>query len=476
MSSLDLITSRAASGMRASQAGIAVVSDNIANAGVAGYTAKRLDVSTFLTGGQSNGVRTGLVARSVDAAVQASIWSSASGVRALEVRSEVLVAINATQGGPEGGASLADGVAKLQEGFVQLQAQPSGSVQQAAVVAAADALARTVNRTAEAVVRERNGVQEGIVATVGALNEALETVQDTTRELLHATAAGQDTAELEDRRDAALLTLSGLLDVRFDKQANGDVTILGRNGFSIPLGSRFSTEAAPRLPTSLYAPPSTAVSPVYLKPENADPDPAVTGDNVTNSLIGGKLGELIQLRDKTLPDYTRSLDAFALKLTEKFSSAQGLTLFTDGDGTLPTATDPAGLSSRIRVNPAVAAAPSLVRDGAPADLGAGRAGFTGVIDKVLGESFAGGTQSLASLAQGFVSAQSVATGRAESDLAASKAYYDTVSARFADGSGVDVDREMGLMIQLQNSYQANARVFQATQTLFQSLLDATRGY
>ena len=458
--------------MRASQAGIAVLSDNIANAGVAGYTAKRLDVSTFMTGTQSNGVRTGLVARSVDAAVQASVWSSASGVRALEVRSEVLQAINATQGGPEGGASLADAVAKLQEGFVQLQAQPSSQVQQAAVAAAADALARTVNRTAEAVVRERNGVQEGIVATVGALNEALETVQDTTRDLLHATAAGQDTAELEDRRDAALLSLSGLLDVRFDKQANGDVTILGRNGFSIPLGSRFSTEAAALLPTSLYAPPpSVTVPPVLLQSENPDA-PAV---DVTRLLAGGQLGEQIRLRDETLPGYTRSLDAFALKLADKFNG-QGLALFTYDDGTVPAAADPAGLSSRIRDNPAVAAAPSLERDGAPADPGAGQAGFTGVIDRVLGASFAGGAQGLAASAQAFVSAQSVAAGQASGELAASKAYYDTVSARFADGSGVDVDREMGLMIQLQNSYQANARVFQATQTLFQSLLDATRGY
>ena len=471
MSSLDLITSKAASGLRASQAGIAVLSDNIANAGVAGYTAKRLDVSTFLTGTQSNGVRTGLVARSVDAAVQASIWSSASGVRALEIRSEVLLAVNATQGGPEGGASVADAVSDLQASFTQLQVQPSGQAQQSAVVAAAGALARTVNGTAEAVVRERNGVQEGIVATVGALNEALETVQDTTRDLLHATAAGQNTAELEDRRDAALLTLSGLLDVRYDKQANGDITILGRNGFTIPLGSRFSTEAATLLPTSLYAPPNVTIPPVLLQSEN----PAAPAVDVTKLLAGGQLGEQIRLRDETLPGYTRSLDAFALKLADKFN-AQGLALFTYDDGAVPAATDPAGLSSRIRVNPAVAAAPSLVRDGAPTTApGAGPAGFTGVIDRVLGATFAGGAQGLAASAQAFVSGQSAATGQASSDLAASKAYYDTVSARFADGSGVDVDRELGLMIQLQNSYQANARVFQATQALFQSLLDATRG-
>ena len=458
---------------RASQAGIAVLSDNIANAGVAGFTAKRLDVSTFLTGTQTNGVRTGLVARSVDAAVQASIWSSASGVRALEVRSEVLLAVNATQGGPEGGTSIADAVSGLQTSFTQLQVQPSNQAQQAGVTAAADALARTINRTADAVTRERNGVQDGIVAAIDSLNTALGTVQETTRDLIRATASGEDTASLEDRRDKALLTLSGLLDLRYDKQGNGDVTILGRNGFSIPLGSRFATESAALSPATRYAPGSNAVPPVLLQSENA----AAPAVDVTKLLSGGELGELIQLRDTTLPGYTESLDAFALKLADKFNT-QGLALFTNPTGVVPTTINPAGLSSLMRVNPLVAATPSLVRDGAPADPAAGPAGFTGLIDRVLNASFAGtaGTPSLAASAQAFVSAQSAAAGRAGNDLTGAKSFYATVSARFSDGSAVDVDYEMGLMIQLQNSYQANARVFQTTQALFQSLLDATRGY
>ena len=40
------------------------------------------------------------------------------------------------------------------------------------------------------------------------------------------------------------------------------------------------------------------------------------------------------------------------------------------------------------------------------------------------------------------------------------------------GSGVNVDQQMGLMIQLQNSYQANATIIQTAETLFTSLLTA----
>ena len=69
-SSLNAIGNAAASGLASIQAGIGVVSDNIANAGVVGYTAKTQDLSTFEVGSKSFGVRVGGISRTVDAAVQ----------------------------------------------------------------------------------------------------------------------------------------------------------------------------------------------------------------------------------------------------------------------------------------------------------------------------------------------------------------------------------------------------------------------
>lgn len=251
--SLTSILSNAASGMRAAQASVAVVSDNIANAGVAGYTAKTQESSAFLVGDQTSGVRTGLVSRSVDEALQASLWSQASRVGALTVRSQVLTSVNATQGAPGDSTSLADALTGLQNSFTELQAQPSSQTQQAAVVTAATTLARTINETAGSITAQRNNAQSQIVTSVDTLNSALAEVQATTRDIIVAKGSGSDTAALEDRRDQALQTISDHIDVHYDKQANGDVTILGRNGFSIPLDSRFSTAAATLAPAAIGA-------------------------------------------------------------------------------------------------------------------------------------------------------------------------------------------------------------------------------
>jgi flagellar hook-associated protein 1 FlgK len=473
--SLDSITSNAASGLRASQLGIAVLGDNIANAGVAGYTAKQLDLSTFTVSGRTSGVRTGLVSRSVDDALQTSVWTSTSRVEALTARSEVLQAVNATQGTPGDGTSIPDGLSKLQSSITLLQAQPSGSTLQASAVASATNLAGAINRTADEVIHQRNQVEGQISTAVDGLNAALATVRSTTSDIIKAKGAGQDTADLEDTRDAALGQLSGLLDLHYDKQANGDITILGRSGFSLPTDSRFSTAASVLSPAAAYTPVGMSVPSILLSGSN----PSIPPVDVTGQVIGGRLGELIRLRDTTLPSYTASLDDLSAKIANRFS-AQGLQLFTDGSTTTPLAAY-AGLSSQIQVNPAVLAAPSTMRDGTgsggyPANPASGPAGYHDLLDRLTTAIFAGtsSSPSLEMLVQGFISQQATAAGQATGDLAGAKAYQTTVSTRFSDGSGVNVDHELGLMIRLQASYQANAKIIQTSQALFAALLDATR--
>lgn len=468
--SLNAITSTATSGLGAIKAGIAVISENVANAGVVGYTVKTQDLSTFDVGGQSNGVRTGLVSRSVDAALQASVFSSAGSVGGLTVRSQVLQAVNATQGTPGDGTSLADAVSALQSGFVSLQAQPSSTAQQSAVVQAATTLANTINSTANTINSERNSIQGQIATTVNSLNSALATVQSTTHSLMSAIASNGNTANLEDQRDAALQTLSATLSLHYGEQADGNITILGQNGLSIPLDSRFSTTDPVLSPTTTYS--NGGVPPILLHSSNA----AIPPVDVTSQISGGQLGALVQLRDTTLPGYTANLDTFSANLATQFSGLSGglsLQLFTDGTGT-PISGSSVGLSSTIQVNPAVTATPLLVRDGSAGTANpTGVAGFTGVIDAVLNTSFAanGTTPSLATQATNFVSKQSADTAQAATDLTNATAYQTTVASALSNGSGVNVDQQMGLMIQLQNSYQANAQVITTASAMFTALLN-----
>jgi flagellar hook-associated protein 1 FlgK len=221
-------------------------------------------------------------------------------------------------------------------------------------------------------------------------------------------------------------------------------------------------------PGSTYTPGGSSVPPILLQSSNPDIPPV----DVTEQISGGSLGSLIQLRDTTLPAYTTSLDTFSANLANQFS-AQGLQLFTDGSGNTPL-TSYAGLSSAIEVNPAVTATPSLVRDGTSGSANpGGAAGFTGVIDNVLNTTFGstGTTPSLETQAQNFVSQQSADTEQVGTNLTNATAYQTTVGTALSNGSGVNVDQQMGLMIQLQNAYQANAQVITTAAQMFTALTE-----
>jgi flagellar hook-associated protein 1 len=457
--SLSSIISNAQSGLGAVKAGIAVISDNVANAGVASYSVKTQDVSSFDVGGQTFGVRTGQVERSVNAALEASAWAAASKVAGLTVQSQVLTAINNTQGTPGDGTSLPDVVTALQSAFTNLQAQPSSQSLQSAVVTAAGTLASTINSTASTITTERNNVQSQIVTEVGGLNSALATVQSTTQQIIAATASGGSTASLEDQRDAALQTLSSTMNLQYSEQPDGNISLSTPAGLSIPLDSTFSTQSA------TLSPSSASVPPIMLQSSNPNIPPV----DVTGQISGGSLGALMQLRDTTLPGYSDSLDKFSANLANQFS-AQGLQLFSDGS-TSTTLTPYAGLSSAIEVNPTVAATPSLVRDGTSGANSGGTAGFTGVIDNVLNTTFgsSGATPSLETQAQNFVSQQSTDTAQAGTSLTNATAYQTTLGTALSNQSGVDVDQQMGLMIQLQNAYQANAQVITTAAQMFTAL-------
>jgi flagellar hook-associated protein 1 FlgK len=467
--SLGSIINNAASGLGAAKAGIAVISNNVANAGVATYTTETQDVSTFEVDGQSYGVQTGTVSTSINAALLTSFFSLAGSVGAATVQSQVLTAINETQGTPGGGTSLADAVSALQTSFTTLQGDPSSQAQQTAVVAAANTLAGTINTTATAITAQENSVQSQIVSSVDTLNTALATVQSTTQQIMAATASGGSTASLEDQRDAALQTLSSTVGVQYSEQSNGDISLSTQGGLSIPLDSTFSTQSAVLSPAST-APGSSTAPAIMLQTGNPDTPPV----NVTSQLTGGSLGALVQLRDTTLPGYTASLDQFSANLANQFSAA-GLNLFTDGSGsTIPATGYAVGLSSGIEVNPTVTATPSLVVNGTTGTANpSGVADFTGVIDAVLNTTFAsnGTTPSLETQAGNFISQQSSDTAQAGANLTNATAYQTTVGSALSGQSGVDVDQQMGLMIQLQNTYQANAQVITTASQMFTALTE-----
>jgi len=505
--SLDLALSIARSGLLAVQRNLVQGAQNVANAETPGYTRKTLPQQSLTAGDSPAGLRTGEAQRKVDAALTARLDANRAALAAAELRERLLSGIEQAHGTAEGG-SLADALSDLRNGFIALREDPADSGKQAQVMDDARTMAQRLNGISEAIGAARQQAQDGIVQEVAAANAALREIASLTLRI--KSAADGNTAALEDQRDAAIARLSESLEVRAVRQPGGDLLLVARGGLVLPLDPDrdvLATQEATVAPGSFYGAGGTL------------PGVTLNGIDITAQIAGGRLGEYITLRDRTLPRFQAEADVAAATLAHRFA-AEGLALFTDTDGTVPDPSLPypgsaqIGFAGRIGLNPAVEGNPALLRDGTHAVAATpggptaftpnppgGPEGFTVLLDRVLdfsfGDSAAAGvpwpsipTSGLGpdgSLASPFAAPRTLAdyaarltaaqTGDRAAATEAKQQAEDLRSLledRFARVSGVDVDAEMAAMISLQNAYAANARVLGTLQSMWDSLLAAVK--
>lgn len=448
---LDGALSEAASGLDSIAKRLATVSQNVANASTPGYVDRTRAVSSLDAGGEGAGVGTGVESRSVDLVLQGNLGTAGAQVADSQLRQGALAAVDAASGTPGSGQDLASLVGALRDSFSTLLNDPANATQQGAVVQGAAALARGVNAVGTAISGARQSAQDGIAVDVSAANAALKAVDTLSARIVAARAQGDGTAGLEDERDAQIATVTQLTGARFLPQKDG--TLLAVSGGTI----------LPQSGTAL------AVAPGALAPGIAGSPFTVNGQPASLGSPGGRIGAALALRDTVLPGLQSGVDGFARALATGFA-ARGLTLFTDSTGAVPGSGS--GFAQTIQVNPAVTAAPNLVRDGTGG--AAGGTGNTAVIADVLGSVLAGGSGTVSGQASDLVSSHASLAASAGAQVTADTAVQTSLQAKLDAGTGVSVDKELAQLVQLQNSYGANAKVIAAVQSAWTDLLQSVQ--
>jgi flagellar hook-associated protein 1 FlgK len=506
--SLDATLSIASGSLANINRQLALVSQNVANAATPGYAREVSTQQSLTAAGLGMGVRSGPAQRNIGAALQASMLQQNAAVSGLQTRQAALQAIDAALGTPGQASDLPSLLGKMQDAFSTLASGPDSQTQQQAVVSAAGTLASGINALSSTYTSQRQAANDAIQSDLTTLNGAMGTISSLTKQIVTLKSSGQSTADLESQRDAALQSVSQIVNLKVLQQDNGNVVLV--------LGSGLSP--------SLDTPNPFSTAPATIGAGSAYPGggiPAITlgGADVTAQLVGGSLGANIALRDSTLPTDQAELDEFSRNLASRFD-AQGLRLFSDPSGNVPSGggvpvqSGYVGFAASIQVNPAVQSAPSLVRDGTQAVAGSptgasaftpnpagGPAGFTTLITRVLdfalgSEAQSGvaqpafhttglgptgaasspyaGSGALGDLATAMVGAQAQDSAAATGQLATEQAVQTTLQSKFSAQSGVSMDTEMSTMVQLQNAYGASARLISAAQAMWTQLLSTVQ--
>lgn len=365
----------ALSGLKVAKQALDVTSNNIANAGVDGYTRKILPQYTNVgTGGTYFGVLAGNIQRNMDVALRRDVWAQTSKENYLMTRTNYLERIQTFHGASDAEQAISSAISDLENSFAQLSTSPEDIFLQNDVLNSASEVANTFNDFGDLITNTRNDAQNEMRAAVTSINELLENIASLNQAIKRDFNLDRSTAALEDERDIAIKELTKLVDISTYTRGDAVMVIQTRGGTIL------AEESAQELyfnPATLSA--GTTGASIYLND--------ATGIDLTTTNLGGSLGALLELRDQTLPSYQAQADELAHKLSLRFAS-QGMVLFTDGSGAVPglATADYIGYSSEIQVNPAILADTSLLRTGTEPSISVGEAS-SDVIQKILDFTF-----------------------------------------------------------------------------------------
>ena len=483
--------------------GLAVISQNVANASTPQYAVESASQQSLSASGQELGVRSGVVLRATDAGLQSQLLGEASQNAAAATTASALSALQPVLGTVGGGNDLGSQLSALQSAFSTLLGDPGDATQQAAVVDGAATLARGINALAQSYTQARQTAQDGLVTDVQQLDSSLTTVGTLSAQIVSLRAQGRSTADLENQRDQAEDAISKLVDARFIDQPNGDVTVLTVGGAQLPTSGTLQPSLSGATAGATASYPGGGLPGIMLG--NLD---------VTSQFTGGSIGAGLTLRDATLPTYQASLDEFSHALSTRFAE-QGLTLFSNAAGVVPPSVGPAaqdgyvGYSSVVQVNPAVTADPALVRDGTQAVAGSpggasaftpnptGLTGFSTLISRVLDYALGdqaqagvpqvpiattglgvsgtlsgsfGAQATLGDYANGLTASQAADSADATSLSEDTQGVLSSLQGKMTAQTGVSMDAELGQMVALQNAYGANAKVISTVEAMYTDVL------
>ena len=298
--SLSSIIGAAGSALTASQVRIATANANVANADDLTYTRKTV-TSTPTTATVS--VSNTTVQRAADAFLSKTVLSTAASAGYDSTVDSFMQSYDSALGSTTGGDDISSLLTRFQTALSTLDSSTGADTAKAGVVSAASTLASAVRGLSGEVQTLRGQANTQIETTVGTVNQSLKTLASLNDQIATTTAQGGDATGLEDQRDAALSTLSGLVGVSSYVTTDNQLRVYTTGGDAL-LGTTAAT-------LSYTASSQLGAGSTY---PGAIAGITLNGKDVTTSLGSGTLGALVTLRDTTLPAEQDKLDALTSTL------------------------------------------------------------------------------------------------------------------------------------------------------------------
>ncbi|WP_312527646.1 flagellar hook-associated protein FlgK [Paracoccus sp. (in: a-proteobacteria)] len=482
--SISAALSNALTGLTAVSRGTEVVSSNIANILTPGYAARELQLSPHIYSGNGGGVKVEGIQRLVPNSVVADNRQAQANLGKSSTLAAFHVAMETATGTADQDHSLTAILTNFEASLINAAASPDSNARLQIAVDAAKDVSNKINFIAMELQKARTVADKAIESDVNRLNSALAEVARLNRLVTIAKARGQDTSSLVDARQATIDAISDIVPLQEVQRDNGIVSLFTKGGATLLDGLK---PAEIKFLASGVVTPQKSVSDGNLSGVTLDGVELTTSQ--MNMFRGGTLEANFSIRDNHGPEYQNQLDRFAYDLYNRLSDpsvdpsvSQDLPgIFSDLQNAI-TPTTTLGFANRISLNRAVdytlGGDAWRLRDGIYATQ-PGNSGNNTLIEAIRASISANSTAANVGSQQ---SNKSIFTRASElsSLISANRINakslekihetHDQSAKSNLLSYGVDSDKEMEILLQLEKSYAANAKVIQAANEMIDSIL------
>jgi len=454
----------------------AVASKNIANASNPNYARRAAVLATA-----SSGATVVETQRAQNEALLKQNLLSISKSSGQDTLLSGLTQMKMMLGGEDYELSPSTYLAKLRDNLQTFADKPNEVSLAETVVADATDVANSLNSTSLALQKTRSEADADIGTAVTELNRLLTEFKTYNDKVRQGTAAGTDVNDALDQRDKLLTDISSIIGVTTVTRTNNDLALYTSDGTVL-------FETVPR--TVSFQPTTTYTATVDGNQVLIDGVPVQAGTG-GNTSARGSIPALLQLRDQTAPTFQAQLDEIARGLINMFSENGDDGLFTRngvavGDDLTVPALVP-GLATVIKVNPAVITSQGgnamLLRDGINTPVNVdNNASFSDLLNAYTTafetpttfapEAAIDTTGTILAFSTGSVGWLEQARSAATTASDDKNALLGRTQEALQNVTSVSLDEELALLLDLEQSYKASAKLVSAVDDMITSLLQA----
>ncbi|MGE0741971.1 MAG: flagellar hook-associated protein FlgK [Hyphomonadaceae bacterium] len=296
------------SAMRATQQGLGVVSNNIANANTAGYVRAEVSLAPRSELGAGAGVSVSSIQRAADRFLATASYITEAARGAASVRADILARAQANFGDPASDTSMFAALDDFWSALTEIGVDPSSALRRGDAVTALESMYSEVHRIGESLQDLISEADQRIADSVEEAQSLIDRIAALNDEIRLNKRTAADATAAENTQSALIDQLAALLDVRVSPAQEGGVQVRTSGG-ALLVGLQ-----AARLSYTPNSSPYTTHGVISL---NAD---FGAQTNLEPMLLGGEIHGLLQLRDVEMPALAEGLAGFAAALGDALNA------------------------------------------------------------------------------------------------------------------------------------------------------------